>query len=63
MACEYLGDVPNPVCRARRECGLVVPTIIEETRYCLTRRFRECVHWKRRSEGARGTAAAKRSGG
>jgi hypothetical protein len=26
----------------------VIPTIIEEVRYCLTERYKDCVHWRER---------------
>jgi hypothetical protein len=48
MVCEYFGEVTAPVCRARRGTDLVIPTIIEEVRYCLTERYKDCVHWRER---------------
>ena len=46
MVCEYFGEVTAPVCRARRGTDLVIPTIVEEVRYCLTEKYRDCVHWR-----------------
>lgn len=55
MVCDYFGEAAGPVCRARAESGLVVPTITEETRYCLTNRFCECVHWQNRNDSTQGS--------
>lgn len=46
MVCDYLGEASGPVCRARADKGIIIPTIMEETRYCLTERFRDCQHWQ-----------------
>lgn len=62
MVCDYLDEGPGPVCRARREREIVVPTIMEEVRYCLTDRFCECVHWRRRLEAAPAEARRARAG-
>jgi hypothetical protein len=52
MVCDYFGEASGPVCRARADKGLVMPTIMEEIRYCLTARFRDCIHWQERSGSA-----------
>ena len=68
MVCDYFGEASGPVCRARSEKGLVIPTIMEETRFCLTDRFRDCVHWqdctaaKKELSGRRGGGSANGPG-
>ena len=48
MVCDYFCEATGPVCRARGDRKIVVPTILEEVHFCLTDKFRECVHWQMR---------------
>jgi hypothetical protein len=65
MVCDYFAEASGPVCRARTQREIVVPTIMEEIRFCLTNKFRDCVHWQERvvaprAERASGGAVSRR---
>ena len=53
MVCDYFCEATAPICRARGERKIVVPTILEEVHFCLTDKFRECVHWQSRRQPSR----------
>jgi hypothetical protein len=53
MVCDFFCEATGPVCRARGDRKIVVPTILEEVHFCLTDKFRDCVHWQKRHLAAR----------
>ena len=59
MVCPYLTGLWTFRCLARDD--FVIPSITEETRYCLSKQFERCPHFPRRKRKTKRGKSPKRS--